>query len=67
MVGHSFKQVAVVADDNQSSREGIQQVFHCRQSIRIQIICWLVKKKDVWFSHEQAHELQTASLATGNL
>ena len=67
MVGHAFKQVAVVADDNQSPREGIQQVFHCRQSIRIQIVRRFVKKKNIRFSHEQAHELQTPSLATGNL
>ena len=67
MVGHAFKQVAVVADNNQSAREGIQQVFHCCQSIRIQIVRRLVKKKNIRFSHEQAHELQTSPLATGNL
>ena len=56
-----------MADDNQSAREGIQQVFHCRQSIRIQIVRRLVKKKNIRFSHEQAHELQTSPLTTGNL
>ena len=67
MIGRALKKIAIVADNNQGSREGIKEVFHCSQSIRVKIVRRLIEKKNIGLSHEQAHELKPTPLTTGDL
>ena len=67
VVGRAFKEVAIVTDNNQGSREGIKEVFHCSQGIRVKIVRWLIEKKNIRLGHEQAHQLQTTPLTAGDL
>ena len=56
-----------MTDNNQGSREGIKDVFHCSQGIRVKIVRWLIEKKNIRLGHEQAHQLQTTPLTAGDL
>ena len=67
MVGDALEEVAVVGDDDEGAREGVEQVFHRGQGVGVEVVRGLVEEQHVRLAHEQAHELEAAALAARDL
>ena len=63
VVGDALEEVAVVGDDDEGAREGVEQVLHRGQGVGIEVVRGLVEEQHVRLAHEQAHELEAATLA----
>ena len=45
--GNSVEKPSIVADDDGASRERFEGIFERTQCVDIEVVCWLVKKKNV--------------------
>src|SRR2546428_6446693 len=59
----AIQEPAVVADDHDASREVEQRLFERAQSVHVQIVRWLVEKKDVATRTKQLGEVDAVSIA----
>ena len=63
LIRDAFEQIAVVGDDDEGARPGIEQILHGREHVRVDVVGRLVEDDDIGFGHEQKQQLQPALLA----
>ena len=67
VVAHPLDEVAVVADDDERARPGVEQVLERGQGVDVEVVGRLVEQQHVGLAHQQPHELQPAPLAAGQV
>ena len=56
-----------MADDDQRAGPAVEQVLERGQRVDVEVVGGLVEQQDVRLAHQQAHELQPAALAAGEV
>ena len=67
VVGDALHEVAVVRDQKQRARPGVQQVLHHGQHVGVQVVAGLVEDQHVRLVQQDQHEGQTALLPAGQV
>ncbi len=65
IVAHSLDEVTVVTDHNERARPAIEQILERSQSVDIEVVRGLVQQQHIRPTHQQPHQRQAPSLATG--
>ncbi len=64
VVGDALHQVAVVCDEQQGARPRVEQAFHQREHVGVQIVVRLVEDEDVRPVEQDEHQLEPALLTS---
>ena len=67
VVADPLDEVAVVADHDERARPAVEQVLERGQRVDVEVVGRLVEQQDVGLGHQQAHQLQAAPLAAGEV
>jgi hypothetical protein len=66
-VAGAFEEVAVVGDDDQGARPGVEVVLDDGQGVDVEVVGRFVQQEHVGLAEQEPEELQPAALATGQL
>ena len=64
VVGHALHEIAVVRDQKQRTGPSVEQVFHLREHVGVQIVTRLVQDEHVRLVKQDEHQRKTTLLPT---
>ncbi|CAB4940787.1 unannotated protein [freshwater metagenome] len=67
VVAGALDEVAVVRDDHERPGPRVEQVLERREGVDVEVVGRLVQDEHVGLLHQEAHELQPAALAAGQV
>ena len=62
LVGDAFEQVAVVGDDDQRARPGVEQILHHGEHVGVEVVARLVHDEHVRLVEQDEQQLHAALL-----
>jgi len=63
VIADPLDEVAVVADHDQRAGPAVEEVLERGEGVDVEVVGRLVEQHNIGFRHQQAHELEAASLA----